>query len=75
MSPLGPIVIGTALLAVVGAAWKLRSCNHKFGVPVNGYVCCMKCARRYAIESTPTGEWRISRRPSRPDVIEIGSRG
>ena len=65
---LGTVVISVAAAGVVGAVFKLRSCNHRFGMPVNDQVICMKCARRYAIESTPNGEWRIARRPIRNDL-------
>jgi hypothetical protein len=75
MSLLAPTVIGAGVAGVVGAFFKLRPCNHRFGIPVNDYVCCMKCARRYAIESTPSGEWRIGRRPvgNNPVMMDGGA--
>lgn len=55
-----------ALVSLAGAAAlliKRRQCHHRFGVPMHGTVCCMKCTRRYAIEDAADGTWRISRIP------------
>jgi len=48
---------------------KRRQCQHRFGVPMRGTVCCMKCTRRYAIEDSPDGTWRISRTPLPETVL------
>lgn len=52
-------------LAATAVFWlrHLRRCQHRFGVPVSQHVRCMKCYRRYRIEATPAGEWRIARHP------------
>gem|GEM_PF-5572813 len=44
------------------AAFRSRGCQHRFGLPQHGQIRCMKCLRVFAIEATPQGEWRISRR-------------
>jgi hypothetical protein len=58
-------IVLLALASVVGGVLllKRRQCHHRFGVPMRGTVCCMKCTRRFAIEDTADGTWRISRTP------------
>jgi hypothetical protein len=38
-----------------------RRCHHRFGLPFQGHVRCMKCSRLYPIQTTSSGEWRIGR--------------
>jgi len=64
-SPLLLVVVLTAALACTVAcvaALRGRTCQHRFGLPQQGQIRCMKCLRVFAIEATSHGEWRIARR-------------
>lgn len=60
------IFLALGAIAIPLTVKRLRVCNHRFGAPVSGFVRCMKCTRRFRIETAPSGEWRIARQPE-PD--------
>jgi hypothetical protein len=55
------VALGAAAIALISR--RLRHCHHRFGAPVSGYVRCMRCTRRFRIETDPSGEWHIARQP------------
>jgi len=61
-------MFGLTLIALVAAAAaavlvRQRHCRHQFGRPTSGYVCCLRCTRRFPIQFTAGGEWRIGKTP------------
>lgn len=57
--------ISLALILTAAAVVMLRQrhCRHRFGHPISGYVCCLRCTRRFPIQHTTAGEWRIGKIP------------
>ncbi|HXR98199.1 MAG TPA: hypothetical protein VN709_10190 [Terriglobales bacterium] len=63
-----PVPIFAALIAVAFAATAIavvrnHHCRHQFGRPTSGYVCCLRCTRRFPIQQTALGEWQIGKTP------------
>lgn len=50
-------------LVAAAAVVRLRHCRHQFGHPIQGYVCCLRCTRRFPIQLTAEGGWRIGKTP------------
>lgn len=59
------LALVVTLLIAAGSTLAIRHgrCRHRFGRPTSGYVCCLRCTRRFPIQYTTGGEWRIGKTP------------
>ena len=57
------LVFAALVAALAWGVQRKTRCRHEYGRPTSGYIRCLRCTRRFPIEFTPLGEWRIGKVP------------